>query len=622
MQKKLPVATLVASSLLTVSAVAQGVPCPGAELIPTGTYDDPNEPFQDEHYMVTAGMPLQGNRAAVKYAPVMVPWNQLNDPTDPNGNIADFQTVFVIDNPDPKDPLTVDVDFFNADGTPAGSLPDVVIEPYGHLQREVDDTLLAGPVGMIRVTVDDESLVPTFVGATIYFAGQTVNPFDEVGGGTYRFDRAMSSMQPLQEWQSQLSPVQRFGPIPVRLLTGIDSTNGLLAFQNVCNPSPTTTTVKVSVIGTQTGPVTNSYILKPNGTVSLLDTWNYAASVYPTLTQDHDVIIEIESTNGSPLVGENIFFDLSSGSAGAPVSQGGSQGEGGGGGGQFAFNGNSNTGEFLGRARMSSMMLGYTPKNRLINPELTDTTFSGIAPVQSTMGICNVDPQATGTIVVDYLDNTGAIISSDSIPSLPQFGTALIGVGLADSPNFPQVVTFKGSVRIRACDGKLIGWANRASENNAGLAAVDAPKMWGELLHRAGGREHRVGWIEGTLRNKIAPLVLHDVENVIPSYVAIANHRSSNTNAYAYTFFDPMGNATGFAAYVGLPWRSASFSYLEPLITVPAPGFFSNMHHHMGLVSNRTKSIEGIQTIGGSIHFFLRFEGGLPVYPGPGDTTN
>ena len=628
MHKHTAVATSLAFSFLTATALAQGVPCPGAELVPTGQHDDPAEPFQPEHYEVTAGMPLQGNRASVKYAPVMVPWNQLDNPDDPNGNVADFQTVFVVDNPDANVQLIVDVDFFNADGTLASTLQDLTLEPRGHLQREVGPDDLYGPNGMIRVTVDPASPAEDFVGATIYFAGQVIDPLEPLGSGSYRFDRAMSSMQPLQQYQTQLGEDTQFGPIPVRLLTGIDSTNGLFAFQNICNPSATATTLTVTLQGAIGGPVTTTYPLAANGTVTVLDAWNYAASVYPTLTQDHDVVVTFQSSNGQPVLGENIFIDLRGGDAGDTVDNGGSQGSGAGGGGAAGGGGGSalvneaELGTFLGRVRMSSMMLGYTPKARLISPEFTDTTFDAPAPIQSTLGVCNVDAQPTGDVVVEYFDNLGAWLGTDVIPSLPQYGTALIGVGLAQTPNFPVVPTFKGSVRVRACSGQIIGWANRASENPGNLQVADAPKMWGELLHRAGGWEHRVGWIEGTTRNKIAPLVLHDLQNVIPSYVAIANHRSSNTDAYAYTFFDRLGAATGFAAYAGLPSRTTPFTYLEPLIMFPSTGSFSDIHHHMGLVSNRTKSVEGIQTIGGRIDFYLRFEGGLPYYPGPGDTVN
>jgi hypothetical protein len=609
-------ATSIAASLFSAAVLAQAVPCPSAEKIPTGIHQDPAEVFDDQHYMTTAGMSLQGNLASVKYAPVMVPYNQQLNPMDPDGNVADFQTVYIIDNPDTTLPLLVDVDFFEANGTPAGGL-GVMVPPNGHIQRRVGLGDLNGPRGMIRVKVNPASLVQEFVGATTYWATQVISPFAPPGSGTTRLGLGMSSMQPLQEYQSEVSEIVRFGPIPVRLLSGIDSLNGLFAFQNVCNPTSQDNNITVTIRGGLSGTISNSYTIKPNGTRTLFDAWNYAASVYPTLTQDHDVVVEIKSTSGLPVLGENIFLDLFEGRA-----SGGS----GGGTGPLPGQGQEGVqlGQFLGRARMSSMMLGYTPKSRLINPELTDRTYAETTPIQSTMGICNVNPGDAGPIAIEYFDNLGVSLGMDTIASLPQFASVVIGPGLNLSPNFPSSAAgvFKGSVRIRACGGTIIGWANRASERALGSPHADAPKMWGELLHRAGGAEHAVGWLAGGVRNKIAPLVLNRVNETLPSYIAFANHRSSNTNAYAMQFFDTAGmpTATTPSVYAGLPWRTTCFSYLENLITVdPSIGSPTNLYHHHALVSVRTQSIEGIQTIGGRIELSLNFIGEYPYYPGPGD---
>lgn len=614
--------TLVVASL-TNPTFAQGPlePCDPPTLIPTGVHSDPGEVFTGEHYEITAGMSLQGNRHSVKYAPVLVPWNQLGNPTDPNGNVADFQTVFIINNPDPQNPLTVDVDFFNADGTPSSSLQDLVIAPNGHLQREVGPSELDGPNGMIRVQVDSKSLVPDFVGATTYFAGQVVNPLDFTQP-LNQLGRQMSSMQPLQELQSQPGNAVYFGPIPVRLRSGIDSLNGLVSFCNLCNPSKTADQIAITVISPLAPPATTFYPLPANGTISVYDAWGYAANAFPTLVQDHDIVLQIKSLRGLPILGEAVMMDMFGGDASGTQGSGGS-GSGSGGGAAAPAGGGGAEGVELGtlfdRARMSTMMLGYSPNNYLVNPEIIDSSFGPAQPMQTTMGVTNVNNVDVGPVTVDYFDNIGVFLGSDTIASLPQFASFVVGAGLYQTPNFPTAGVFKGSAHIRACNGNVIGWANRASENSFGSPHVDAPKMYGELLHRAGGVEHAVGWRQGTLRTKIAPLVLHDLQNVLPSYVTYANHRSSNCNANAYTFYDPAGSATGFAAFAGLPIRTTSFSYLETLITVGAPGSFSDMHHHSGFIQTRTKSIEGIQTIGGRIDFFLRFEAGLPVYPGPGD---
>lgn len=600
--------TCVAASLFSAAIVAQ-------EVVPTGVHQDPAELFDAQHYLTTAGMPLQGNLASTKYAPIMVPWNQLTSTPSPNGNVADFQTVYIINNPDSTLPLMVDVAFFEANGTLAGGHSHTIM-PKGHIQRRVDIGDLSGPQGMIQVKVDNDSPSREFVGATTYWATQVINPLMPAGSGTTRIALGMSSMQPLQEYQSNVSETVRFGPIPVRLLSGIDSVNGLLAFQNVCNPTTVVNNITVTVRGGLSGPVSNNYTINPNGTLSLFDTWNYAVSAFPTLTQDHDIVVEIKSTSGIPVLGENIFLDLFEGNAAAPVSSGGSAGGAGAGEGQEGVP----QGTFLARARMSSMMLGYTPKSTLINPELTDSTYTGVALMQSTMGICNVDSGDAGPIAIEYFDNLGFPLGIDTITNLPQFSSAVIGPGLYQSPNFPSNVSgvFKGSVRISASNGPIIGWANRASENEN---FSDDPKMWGELLHRAGGVEHATGWLAGGVRNKIAPLVLNKFGDVLPSYIAFANHRSSNTDAYAMQFHDLAGFKTGSAIYAGLPWRTTCFSYLEQLITLPVSVFSqTNNHHHNALVSTRTKSVEGIQTIGGRIQFYLHFDGEVPIYPGPGDT--
>lgn len=612
--------TLVVASLSN-PLLAQGPagpiePCEPPAVIPTGIHDDPGELFAEEHYRVSAGMSLQGNLQKVKYAPVMVPWNRLDplDPLETSGNVADFQTVWVVDNPDPLQPLTIDVEFFNADGTLSNTLSDLVIEPSGHLQQGISELDLFGPYGMIRVEVDANSKAGYFVGATCYYANQVVNPLD-LTAQLHQLDRAMVSMQPLQQMQSQPNNTVSFGPIPVRHRSGIDSLNGLVSFFNVCNPSRQDDVLVVTVNSPLAGPVTTTYPIPAMGTISVFDAWRYAVSNFPVV-QDHDIVVEFQSIKGLPILGECIFLDLYGGDATGPAATGGS-----GTGGSSPSPNPPEVGAVFQRSRMTSMMLGYSPSSDLVNPELTDGTFADPDPMQTTMGVTNVSGVDVGPVTVDYFDNLGALISSDTITSLPPFESFVIGAGLYSTPNYPSGGVFKGSAHIRACNGNIIGWANRASENPLDSNLDDAPKMYGELLHRAGGAEHKIGWMLNGARTKVAPLVMHAFgdPDPLPSYVAFANHRNGNTNAYAYGFYDFNGVKTGTGIYGGLPIRTTSFSYLETMIGLAAPFLSGNAHHHAGLIQVRTGSIEGIQTIGSEVGPLLGF-GEVPLYLGPGDT--
>lgn len=575
-------------------ATPQILTCPPPSITASGVTNDPNEPFSYEHLHVTAGMPLQGNRRAVKFAPVLLPVL---------GNVASFQTAVVVDNPNGASPLTVDITLRLADGTVASTIPAVTIAPNGHFTMPVSPSVVTTPIGMVQVQVTPTSVVRDFVGATIYRADQGIDPLTLYTGNPVvaPLPRPMASMQPLQELQPAATRAT-FGPIPVRLGAGIDSLNGLVAFINLVNPSRVTSTLQVTLRSQSQPPLTSLYTLPPQGSATIYDPWFFAARNYVTNAADEDIVIEVVSAAGVPFLGEALLFDFF---ASAAIAEPGHPGH---------------LGELFGRARMSSMMLAYTPTNVLVNPELTDRPVAPQFPalIDSTMGLTNVEVTEAGPVTVDYFGPTGALLGSDTIVSLPRWQSLLIGRGQPASPGFPTNVR-RCSVEVRACGGGVIGWANRADETDP----LGGLEMWGELLHGAGGREHASGWLVNGVRTKMAPLVLHDVAMQLPSYITFANHSVGNIGAHAFAFYDPNGAWTGSQRFAGIRFRADSFSYLEAMIVNPSPVGGPQLIHardqHHGLIGQAAGVIAGIQTIGGELGVHLPFVFEFAGYPGPGD---
>jgi len=595
--------SLVALSLLAAPIAAQQTttPCPPPAIVATGVTAEPGDvAMTAEHYSVTAGMPLQGNAQAEKFAPVLTPFT--------GGNLANFQSVVVIDNPDPGLQLVVDLAFFTSAGIPAGTIAGLTIEPRGHRAIAVDPSLLTDNIGTVRVTATADSPNRLFVGATVHYANQSANPIDLVLPGpnpVQNLMRPMTCMQPLQELSGGATRAS-FGPIPVRRGSGIDSLNGLVSVLHLCNPSAVLHTITMVISRPIGPPILSTYTIPARGSIVVWDPLFYAAQQYLTTNPDHDIVVRLVSGNNLPILGEVLTFDLfESAAVGGPGKQ-------------------PPLGTPFGRARVSSMMLGYSPTASLVNAEITNVA-SGL--FQSTMGIANVGATDAGPVTIDYFDRLGNLIASDNLPLLPPLSTALFGPGLVQSPNFPTSA-FRWSAQIRACGSPgLIGWANRASEAVVVVPEDDFQEMYGELLLGAGGREHATGFQTLGVNTVLAPIVLHDLENVLPSYVTCANHSVANIGPWVMWFRDPFGLATGAApvggSFAGMRWRATAFTNLENVITAAAPvgggGSTGQRNQHKAFIYNTTGFVQGIQTIGGQLWPHLPIYEAPPVYPGPGD---
>lgn len=576
----IPLLCVVATSTVAQSPV-RVLPAPAPTCltypVPSGVSDVPPSVFLPaEHQRVWASTHLQGQRAGIKYGPVL--WS-LN-----GGLVADFVTYVIVNNPDPANSLQIELSYFDPAGNLLVTNTPATIAPNGH---HVEPAMaVSGPTfGMVRVRVTANSVVRRFVGATFHHANLMVNPLaSDLPFVTDPLpDRAqgLNSLQQLQIAQRGATRAH-LGPIPLRTSIGIDSVNRLFPLLLVCNPHPTLQQSMNVVVSDPTGATVTSpgVQIPPMGTYVNFDGWLAAIDVVNGVAAEREIIISCVSNVSLPILGEGLIFDPY---GGATVG---------------------------GRLRMSSTMLQHTPQRSLVNPEVTTSGAPATVAFDTTMSIGNVASGNAGPVIIEYFSAGGAIIGSDTIGSLPLLSSVVVGPGLPASPNFPTGV-FGAWARVTACGGGIIGWSNRADEG--GIAnQTFLKKMYGETLHGSSGNEPARGFVIGGLRRKIAPLAFDQFAVPIdPGYIAMMTVTPGNIGVYAYSFFDQFGTLTGFAPFVGLRALNASFTYEDPIITLDA------FRHH-GAVDITTGAIKGICTIGGDVQQY--FETGGGTYKGPGDT--
>ncbi|MEM9411129.1 MAG: hypothetical protein AAGA30_08455, partial [Planctomycetota bacterium] len=571
--------------------------------IPTGTTSRPMELFDlAEYFPADGSVPLQGNRQKIKYAPVMY--------SATGGGLGNFQTVLIVNNPDNFGTLVVDYTIYESTNGGFVDSQTLTIPANGKEQVNLFALDGSGPYGLVCVSVAADSEVPDFVGCTVYTANEIANPF-ESALATVTADDAMVSVQPLQELQRFQAPLN-LGPFPASLDAHLDVINGIFGLVNVINPTRGTldlTLITSSEAGVQ--DVTN-ITLGPNEGTQYFGAWLRARAVYRSGLPAENITVTIRESNNLPFIAEGLIFDLISesdiagaGGSGSPLT-----------GMPMPWTGvlvgdrdpqplGHPKDAVGGRARMTSFMPGYSSNESLFCPELTQVSSVGMG---THIAMVNVATEAATNVIAEYFDMDGALLGSDNIGSVPRGGSIQIGLGCPDSPNFPDNV-FRGFARIHRCSGKLIGYSNRANEDD-----FSAKKMYGESLIGTGRNEHSRGWREGGFRNIIAPLVFqNDPKNpvTLSNYVAFANTIPGNTGTYQIEAYEDFGTPDGLITFAGLRAFNTSGTYFDSFVS----GF--NFFADSAVIRTQNSFVRGINVIGDGGR---RLTPEVPVYPGPGDT--
>jgi hypothetical protein len=552
-----------------------------------------NEPFpmlQFDHGFVHSGTHLQGVRAREKWAGGLI----FQPPA-----VTGFQgmsSVVIVDNPDPFLTMTATVVFFDSAGIiPSGGITTLVIPPQGHAFAPA--TALASSLGFgtARVTVSENS--PPLVGATLHNAVSIIGIADRDRPlSTHGRAPGASSMQQLQEVQEQSTRLW-FGPMPLSLNTGApDFDDGNLPFFHVVNPNPQSNAIQVNVTifdrvtGVVIGPLPwRNILLPPFGTLSEISgphlvggnpgLWNAARSLLTTGV-DFDLMVEVISEDGLPILGDGYMVDLL---------------------------GRAGTGS---RFRMASAMMASTPNGDLLSPEFSIDLPGGI--IQTLIGIVNVGANDAGPITVTYFDNLGSRISSSSIASLPFGQTVRVDPSL---PGYPTGTRGFGSAQITstATDPQLVGVTVREILSNSTAEIPQHHKAYGETLLQLNGSEPGPGWVDaasGFIR-KVSPLVHVDLTSPTlpwPGYTTFGNFSAGNIGPYDWSFWTATGTRCNeMSAFPNVPFLATSWTYEDALI---APLLCPGPNNLSGRVDHEHERIEGINVLGDPFD-----EYGIPGFP-------
>lgn len=530
---------------------------------PSGATDRPDVGFNDpnpEYSFIHSSTHLQGGPATVKHAPGLF--------FTPPGSFASFRSLVVVNNPSPVATVNVTVQFYDTQGTPLSPVTTTLLPPEGSLDLAAtplfnDPASLSPGFGSAVVTADEP-----IVGGTIHHSygvpGAVCDPDPFTPGAT--------SMQQLQRKQANKTKVS-FGPIPISNQQSHDFLNGILPLAWVRNPTDQPNNIQItytSNTGLVVGPI--AVTLPPNGSV-LDQSIVLAALVIYTNNNPFNAyyVFEATSTSGLPLVGEMILTDFFGPEDGVPDTDGDLM-------------------DFGARFRMGSAMMANTERKILVDPEFTYQT--GDPGVTTFVGIWNTSNQDVGPVTIRYFDRDGGVLATDSLASLPANQPAVVGPGLASSPNYPAPGVFDGWVQITACQKGLIGWTMRQTEGSG------FRKVYGETLHGTNGQEPGDGFAvqigNKTWTRKVKPVSQVWEDFWWPGYTNFVNDSVSNIGRYTYRFREfSTGAPFGAAAFGGLRNANTSFTYEDELVTtLGGPALIS------GRVDHAQGTIKGIGAIG------------------------
>ncbi len=537
---------------------------------PADTYNVPGD-----YRWLHSSVHLQGLATHEKWAPGFY---------QPLGTaFSDFRTAVIVDNPSETAAITVNIEYYDMGGTLLGTTPGVTIGPRCYYSEQATTLSLGGGQGSIRVVSENG----TFVGATVHhsytFAGLVDPDFLRPG---------MASMQQLQAVQDSATTLYG-GPFPVTTVGGgglpLDpypfNIGNLPVFQ-VVNPNGATNNLLVSFASPALGGVFNTALvtLPPFGSTMDLFLFNALVPIYltsPPLALDLDVVVTVQSLDGLPILGESLMIDV--------------------------FDENLSLDRYL---RMGSSELASTPALSVVNPELT---FQPTGPqVRTLMSIANVSNNDIGPVRIEYRNQAGVLVGTDTLATFPAGATQRIAPGQPGIVSYPTPI-FDGTVRVVACVPGLVGWTMRASDRAGAGSEPWFHKVWGEPLENTMGLEPGNGVavtltapLTGTAIRKVAPIERiaspSAFPNWWPNYVAIANLQSSNIGNYWFRSFRPLGGnscgeTTNFVPqpFAGLPFGQAALTFIDGPNRLAAPPFTSD---HVGLVDRRQGRVFGIDVIG------------------------
>ncbi len=574
-----PSARAAAAGAIAVDPVP--LPClVEAQPISTGVTARPAEDYLSwpDHNYLHSGTNLQGQPAYEKFAAGLF-WF----PSAP-GELAGFQSVIVVTNPNPSALATVTIDLFDQLGNPVGTSTFVL--PAEATRTVTVQALLSGPsatpgLGAARIS----STGAPIVGETVHHAG---NVDLAAFGGPYltdpeSYNLGLNSLQQLQMAQAGKNTLW-YGPMPFSTTSPLDFLRGNAPILQIVNPNATPTTITLNYSsrnGVLLAPVTVT--LPAFGSHLDLTLWNSFLPSYlagPVVDDDFRVVVAATQ----PIVGDALMVDLFGGSGALSPGK---------------------------RFRMGSAMMANTPGVSLVDAELTFETAS--PGVETMVGLFNPTTTNVGPVKIRYFDRNGALIGSDNIASFPRGAMARIGPGLPSSPNYPAAPVFAGWMQITPCKAGIVGWTMRQGGEYA--SASGAPKkVWGEELTGGNGLEPGIGFgvtVAGqNFMRKVAPLVRAQPSFYWPGYTTWVNDTAANAGAYWFRFFDHGGvNRTNVAGqpFAGLRFGATSFTYEDTLVVWPG-GSAINLSGRVDATTT-PRGFAGIHVIGDPLIEWGIFDG-------------
>lgn len=574
-------AAALAALLLPVAAGAQIIPaCPvPVDPIPAGALGRPVAAFPgaDHHYLHSSDH-LQGRPANVKWAGGLI-----YRPPVASG-FDQFTSAVVVDNPNPAQPLQVQIDYFDHNGVLVGTSFPAPIPPEGHYVEAAAPLAGSLGVGSARITAIDGHLL---VGSSLLHTPCVTN-----SQGLLICDNDVpqptpgaSSLQQLQVDQG--SKELWWGPLPLTMISNIDFFNLQSPFLWVVNPNNQINKIRVDLVAYEriSGAVTpftwRNYTLQPFGTLlekagphlaglPVNGLWDQFYAWYAALPQpyDYDVMVHIVSESSLPILGDGVMTDF----YGTP---------------------DATQPDVLlpgDKFRMASHMLASTPTQRLIDP---DFSYQPGGVIQTLIGLFNAGTVNAGPIRIQYFNNNGVVVGTGNIPVLPPNQSVRIEPGTF---GYPAGAVGFGWVRIDGCSNdKLVGWSVREIQPTG---TPHYHKAFGELLDGNGGKEPGDGFTvtnaTGTWIRKVSTIVRTWPSWYWPGYTTFANTNAPNVGLYWDLFFNAAGGACTNVAgqpFAGVPFARTSTTYEDPQ-SICGPANLS------GRVDTGSGRIKGIHVLG------------------------
>ncbi|MEM7456330.1 MAG: hypothetical protein AAF456_18435 [Planctomycetota bacterium] len=582
---------LLPAFLILLGSMANGQLCLPPEPIPYGVTERPVRTFEvEEYYQAHSGSKMETNPASEKFAPFQQ--------SIFGGGIGQAFATVVIHNVDPSDFLIVNVDMFDNSGalTPVASVSNVFVDPNGNAVVQLFPFEAASggaATGMVRVQVAPGSEADDFVGTVNHIYTSVVNPFETTE--VLEIPNNAWYSTPLQARNHRA--VMHAGPFSVRAASTRDAIDDNFSIAYLVNPNPVDVVVVADLCSETNGLITSVTATIPAfGNAQDLRAFFYQVAAYSSGAPDDDVFMSYRST--LPLIGDFAVIDLQPQAGPMPLGP--------------SAPGTNPNGDIdpvpVTNARIMSGMCQYNPKKRLTCTELTESPMFNF---ETNVLVANPSKTASTGLTVVYRDGDENVLGIDTL-TLQAGSTAVIGRGLPDSPNFPDVTTevHAGYIDIVACDKPVFGYTIRSAEDSQSWQ-----KMYGETLYGNCNNEHTRGFraTPGGAFTQVNPMALNLTFDRDDSYFNVVNDRNSNIDGYFFSTFDPFGFATNTPIlYGGLRYSASTGSVLDDIITPPT------FQIHGAYFNYRSGFPRGNFSFGGDV-FNLFYENPGGNYPGPGD---